>query len=260
MTAPQEVIDLIASSGNSFHAKVARWLSEHGWHVVVSPYYMDQTQGKAREIDLIAEKLWPVSDAFGRPVDYVAVRLFVECKFIAASSVFWFANKDKGEATNLVCAAHPFRPKNSYTDQHHYLSQSPRVAKVFATANSRGIESEPIYKALNQVLNALVAMRGRPLAIPKYRASGRSPAAVLELPVVVCSTFEKLYSVDFFSDSPPIPTSSNFQLEVRYAYVDPQSNQRDDYFLLDFVAFDNLDAYEAAVSKSAEGAAMLASD
>jgi len=260
MTTPQDVLDLIAGSGNSFHAKVARWLTDQGWHVVVSPYYLDQTQGKAREIDLIAEKLWPVSDAFGRPADHVAVRLFVECKFIAASSVFWFADKDRHEATNLVCATHPFQPKNSYTEQHHYLSQSPRVAKVFATANSKSTENEPIYKALNQALNALVAMRGRPLAIPKYRGSSRSPVATLDLPVVVCSTFDKLYAVDFFSDSPPVPLSTNFQLEVRYAYIDRQSSQRDDYFLLDFVAFDNLPAFESAVSKSAEGAAVLASD
>ena len=48
-------------------------VSDNGWHVVVSPYYMDQTQSKAREIDLVAEKLWPVTDALGHPKDYIAV-------------------------------------------------------------------------------------------------------------------------------------------------------------------------------------------
>jgi len=46
MEVPDEVFKLISSSGNSFHAKVARWLSGNGWHVIVSPYYMDQTQIK----------------------------------------------------------------------------------------------------------------------------------------------------------------------------------------------------------------------
>ncbi|MFN7835128.1 MAG: hypothetical protein ACK5NY_04970 [Burkholderiaceae bacterium] len=72
MTAPSEITDLIKSSGNNFHAKVARWFADNGWHVVISPYYMDQTQSKAREIDLVAEKLWPLTDAPGRPVDNIA--------------------------------------------------------------------------------------------------------------------------------------------------------------------------------------------
>ncbi len=48
MAVPNEVSELIKNSGNNFHAKVACWLSDNGWHVVVSPYYMDQTQNKAR--------------------------------------------------------------------------------------------------------------------------------------------------------------------------------------------------------------------
>ena len=44
MGVPKEVADLVKNSGNAFHAKVARWLCDNDWHVVVSPYYMDQTQ------------------------------------------------------------------------------------------------------------------------------------------------------------------------------------------------------------------------
>jgi len=66
MGVPDEVSKLVRNSGNNFHTKVARWLSDNDWHVVVSPYYMDQTQNKAREIDLIAEKLWPVRVGWGR--------------------------------------------------------------------------------------------------------------------------------------------------------------------------------------------------
>lgn len=260
MAVPREILELVAGSGNNFHAKVARWLTENGWHVVVSPYYLDQTQGKAREIDLIAEKLWPVVDAFGRSVDHIAVRLFVECKFVASDAVFWFADKDREAALELVCATEPFLPNNSYTEKHHYLSQSRRVAKLFATANSKTAENEPFYKALNQSLNALVSMRGRPLTIPSIRSANRYPKAILELPVVVCSSFDKLYSIDFYADSPPEPIGGNFQLEVRYAYVDRNSGQHDDYFLLDFVAFDRLEEFEKGVAAGAKAAAVLAGD
>lgn len=260
MTVPREVTELIQNSGNNFHAKVARWFSANGWHVVVSPYYMDQTQNKAREIDLVAEKVWPIKDSFGHAIDDIAVRLFVECKFIASESVFWFADKDRDSAMELVCSNGIFRANNSYTEKHHYLAQSPRVAKLFSTSNSKAPENEPFYKALNQALNAMVSMRGQSVSIPSLKKRQRSPKALIELPVVVCSSFDKIFSVDFYSESEPEPIQDNFQLEVRYAYIDRNERQRDDYFLLDFVAFDKLAEFATAVDNGAHAAAFLASD
>lgn len=260
MTVPREVTELIQSSGNNFHAKVARWFAARGWHVVVSPYYMDQTQNKAREIDLVAEKVWPTTDSLGDASDYIAVRLFVECKFIASESVFWFADKDRDSAMELVCSNGIFRPNNSYTKEHHYLAQSPRVAKLFSTSNSKSPENDPFYKALNQALNAMVSMRGQSISIPSLKKRQVSPKALIALPVVVCSSFDKIFSVDFDSESEPKPIQDNFQLEVRYAYIDRHERQRDDYFLLDFVAFDKLAEFDTAVDKGAHAAAFVASD
>lgn len=261
MTVPNEIAELIRNSGNSFHAKVARWFSDNGWHVAISPYYMDQTQSKAREIDLVAEKLSPrpVTDSFGDAVDDIAVRLFIECKFVASDAVFWFADKDRESALDLVCETGPFRRNNSYTEQHHYLSQSARVAKLFSTSNAKASENEPFYKALNQSLNAMTSMRGQPLTIPSVRKTGRLPIAVLEYPVVVCSSFDRVFSVNFYSDSEPQPIQDNFQLEVSYAYIDRNDSKRNDYFLLDFVAFDKLAEFGDAINSGARAAAILAS-
>lgn len=260
MTVPREVTELIQSSGNNFHAKVARWFAASGWHVIVSPYYMDQTQNKAREIDLIAEKIWTTTDSWGNAADVIAVRLFVECKFIASESVFWFADKDRDSALELVCSNGIFQPTNLYTKEHHYLAQNTRVAKLFSTSNSKAAENEPFYKALNQALNAMVSMRGLSISIPTTRKCLGSPKAIIELPVVVCSSFDKLFSVDFDSESEPEPIQDNFQLEVRYAYIDRHKRQRNDYFLLDFVAFDKLAEFDTAVDQGARAAASVASD
>lgn len=51
MSVPKSVTELVKGSGNNFHSKVARWFQANDWHTVVSPYYMDQTQAKARELD-----------------------------------------------------------------------------------------------------------------------------------------------------------------------------------------------------------------
>ena len=260
MTIPKEIVELVSSSGNNFHAKVARWFTEHGWHVVISPYYMDQSQSKAREIDLVAEKLWPVEDSFRNKKDDIAVRLFIECKFVATDAVFWFADKDRDSALELVCANGSLPRDNFYTNKHHYLSQSPRVAKLFSSSNTKAAENEPFYKALNQALNAMVSMRGQPVTIPTARKTQRFPMAILEYPVVVCSSFDRIYAVDFNADSDPEPINENFQLEVRYAYVDRHESQWNDYFLLDFVAFDKLAEFEKAIDAGASAAAFLASD
>lgn len=169
MAIPDEVSRLVKNSGNNFHAKVARWLSDNDWHVVVRPYYMGQTQNKAREIDLIAEKLWPVRDMFDRQVENVAVRLFIECKFVPLYSVFWFAEKDQDSAQELVCTSGIFQKDTTYTAKLHYLAQSMKVAKLFATSTKKALENEPFYKALNQALNAMVSMSGRPVRFQRSR-------------------------------------------------------------------------------------------
>jgi hypothetical protein len=258
MVVPDEISKLVKDSGNSFHAKVARWFSDNDWNVVVSPYYMDQTQNKAREIDLIAEKLWPVRDMFDNRIDSVAVRLFIECKYVLSPSVFWFAEKDQVSAKQLICASGLFHENNIHTNKHHYLAQSLKVAKLFATGTSKAAENDPFYKALTQTMNAMVSMTGRPFSIPALKKSRKNPCAIIEFPVVVCSSFDKIYSVDFYTESQPELIKDNFQLEVRYAYIDINNNQRDDYFLLDFVEFNQIKKFMEAIAEDASVAAFFA--
>lgn len=260
-TVPQEITDIVNGSGNTFHAKVTRWFAAAGWHVVISPYYMDQTQGKAREIDLVAEKIWPVKDEWRRlSVDGIAIRLIIECKFVAAPAVFWFAPKDKGAAEKIVCADGIFDKLYSQTQSHHYLAEGERVAKIFASKFNKDGENEPFYKALNQSLNAMVSMRRQQLNHPHFRNPQRSPnVRIIELPVVVCSSFvDKIYAVDFYGEPSPQQIHENFQLEVQYAYIDPNAGQRNDNFLLDFVAFENLEQFAATLDRTAKAAVEIA--
>jgi len=258
MSVPADVLKLVSESGNNFHAKVARWFQAEGWHVAVSPYYMDQTQNKAREIDLVAEKAWPFRNGWDQVIGDVAVRLFVECKFIPSHSVFWFADKDMDAAEKLVCSSGGFRADNTYTKKHHYLAQSPQVAKLFTASVGRGTDNDPYYKALNQVLNAMIAMRGSQVSIPALRKRNRGRIELLEFPVVVCSSFQQIYQVDFFADSAPKRVIDNFQLQIEYAYLDRKGAHRNEHLLLDFVEFDQLKAFAAAIEEDANVAAFLA--
>lgn len=254
------VTKLIEGSGNNFHVKVARWFHTNGWHTVVSPYYMDQAQAKARELDLVVEKLWPIRGTFNEFQGNIVVRLFVECKFVAAEAVFWFAPKDSAAANRLVCSLGPFLADNSYTMRHHYIAKSPNVAKLFASSNGKAQENEPFYKALNQALNATMAMRSQSPSHPELVGGGRQgKVVVLNYPIVICSSFAQLYAVDFLTESEPIVIQENFQLEVQYAFHDRSGNQRNDYFLLDFAEFDQLGKLEADIAEGATVGAYLAS-
>jgi hypothetical protein len=257
MSVPSEISELIAGSGNNFHAKVARWFQAHDWTTTISPYYMDESQNKAREIDLICEKSWGIKGIFDKHEGDVVIRLFVECKFVPTYSVFWFSDKDNAEAERLVCASGVFRAENTYTKKHHYLASTPRVAKVFASNAQRASEAEPFYKALNQSLNALVSMRTRPVQLHTGNPN-RGACVTLDFPLIVCSSFDRLYGVDFYADSEPRKIADNFQLEVRYAYAASGLSARDEYFLLDVLEFAQLDQFACAMDEDATTAAFLA--
>ena len=256
MEIPEDVRKLVESSGNSFHAKVARWFDDNGWHVAISPYYMDQTQNKPREIDLIAERTLPVMTPNGQKIKDLGVRLFIECKYVSAYSALWFADKDREAARELVVAKGVFRRDNTYTDNHHYLSQSPQVAKLFATAGSRGPDTELFYRSLNQVLNGMVAKRGQRMTVRGCVPEKLRPS--IELPVIVCNSFENLYGVSFYGEPDLRPISKPFQIEVRYAYTDRLDGFKEDYFLIDVINFDGLPEFSAAVDGDAKIAAFLA--
>jgi hypothetical protein len=245
------IADLVIRSGNNFHARVARAFRDRKWKVVVSPYYLDQVQGKAREIDLIAEATWRGAHSVGETPCDVTVRLFVECKCLPTTTVFWMAEKDHYKAKRLVCSGGAFGPDNHFTLEHHYLLHGQKVAKLFATSASKESEQEPIYRALNQVLSSMVAMRKSAVHASSSMDANRR-RVVIQFPVVVCNTFANLHSVDFEVESHPVAVRSNFQLEVDYAFADKAGDSRNEYFLLDFVELDQLDGFLTAIERDVE--------
>jgi hypothetical protein len=252
---PAQIQQLIDSSGNTFHARVARWFKEAGWHVRVSPYYLDRTQEKAREIDLIVEKSMPIRNSANNLEGDVVIRLFIECKFVAGYTVFWLAERDRQAAEGLVTSTQPFRMNNQVTLKHHYLGDKS-VAKIFASEQSRGAEFEWMYKALNQVLNAQTAMVSQRVTIPELQRY-KTRTVILNFPAVVCNSFDKIFRTDFFEPSAAKPVEENFQLEVSYAFADPQGTPRDGYFLVDLVEFEQLQSFATAVLEDAQIAVHL---
>ena len=244
MTDLEEINAIIKESGNSFHCKVCNYLKEKGWHTLVSPYYMDSSSNKPREIDLVAEKSWHYNASYGNNRHgTINLKLFIECKYIPQKNVFWFSKKDILSAKEWVTSNTPLPKNNMFTDQHHYLATNPKVAKLFASKNKSGIENEVIYKALNQSLNAMVYLRGKESIIPKLPDRKYNILHTVEIPVILCNSFDNFYFVDMENTKIPHKINDNFQLEINYAYLDYQKNHRSEFFLIDVVDYNQLDGF-----------------
>ncbi|HNP31316.1 MAG TPA: hypothetical protein PKK23_19880 [Nitrospirales bacterium] len=242
MSIPDEIKTIVDESGNSFHCRVTNYLKEKGWHTLVSPYYMDGSTNKPREIDLIAERHWIYNARPNQQPRAVIIKLFIECKYISQPNVFWFSDKDIAAATDWVVSNTPLSKDNTFTKMHHYLSSEPKVAKLFASKNKPGPENEVIYRALNQSLNAMVYLRRRESIIPEIRA-GEFKRISIEMPVVLCNSFDNFYRVEMDNSDAQQKLVENFQLEINYAYLELDGKRRNDYFLLDIVNFGMIDSY-----------------
>lgn len=233
-----EVRNIISQSGNNFHCQVIKFLKSLGWRILISPYYNDNQTNKPREIDLIAEKSFPINNFWGQMAGEINVRLFVECKYIPQKTVFWFHEKDIEKAENLAIRSFGLRKDNSYTSQHHFLSHSNSVAKLFSDGKSKQADNETFFKALNQSLNAMVYFRFRNSIIPiKER---RNVLKTICYPIICCNSYENLYKVDISAEKlDPEKIPNFFQLEVNYAYCDIEGRDSQEFFLIDIVALDN---------------------
>ena len=252
MTELDKIEELIKYSGNNFHCKVLNYLKQKEWTVLVSPYYSDNVSGKAREIDLIAEKTFTVNNPFSSSVGCINIRLFIECKYIPQAVVFWFHDKDINKANELVLKETQVSKGNVYNQNHHYLNaHNERVAKLFASNPNKDGENEPLYKALNQSLNAMVYFRSRKSILPPL-PKGKNILASVDYPVIICNSFKNFHKVDIESTNKPTKISDNFQLEVNYTYFDVNTKPKNEYFLIDVLDYEKADSFLEALARTAD--------
>lgn len=239
---------IVNRSGNNFHSKVARFFRDNDWNIMLSPYYVDPATDRAREIDLIAEKLFFVKHRhYEQHIGTIRLRLHIECKFIKQKTVFWFDGLDETQAKNWISRNTLFNTDERVAPRHHYSgAMANQVAKLFATDENKDVESDPIFKALNQCLNGLVNSRGaKPLAeSPDHLTCLKT----VEYPVIICSNFEGLFFRTRVVGPGDIETmEDNFLIEINYAYRGANSNTQREYFLVDVVDFRRLGTFISAL-------------
>ncbi len=266
MSNLEEVKQLIETSGNNFHCKVLNRFKEEDWSVLISPYYNDNVSGKPREIDLIAEKAFPVNSHTGY-IGNINVKLFIECKYIPENQeiALWFHEKDINKAKELVIKTTRLSKTNAYVEKHHYLNKNNKVAKLFASGKKKNkdlkktenIENEPIYKALNQSLNGMVYYRKHTSIIPSTSIDPQNTKLTLVYPIIVCNSFDTFYKVDIESiDINSVKEiNEHFQLEVNYAYIDTAGKHKNEYFLIDVLNYEKIDSFLETIKEDVKATA-----
>jgi hypothetical protein len=244
-TAADVAKRITAESGNAFHCRVASAFRERGWSTLLSPYYVDAASEKAREIDLVAEKTVAVAGESSEPKS-VCVRLHVECKYVVQPTVFWFDARDDERAYAAIESRTPLRRTQRLARVFHQLAAGRHVAKLFASDHQRAADNDPVFRAVNQVLNGLI--QGRSMK-PLTESSAGGAALTLDYPLILCSSFQHFFRTEVENGPDPTPIDGNFLLEVNYAYLNRNGHTIREYFLADVVEFARFDAFEAAIER-----------
>jgi hypothetical protein len=248
----------VDEDGNDFHYQVVDFFKTQGWIVKISPYYTDLITQKPREIDIIAQKKWPVIERHRQKRADILIRLFIECKWIlpAISLHFNFIENDKSLAESLarnnnVLRKRAYPPIEDTSKDppriHHYLQQN-EVAKSCACSGSRN-NKDIFFEAWDQVLHALIYFSNQPSQqrwVPVDDNYRKDVNHIVDYPIVVVSSFDTFFKRDWNSKI-STPMKDNFLWSVEYSYTVASHNQdqipkRDDFFI-DITNFPTLEGF-----------------
>lgn len=231
MNLEEKIKGIIQNSGNDFHLKIADFLRSLGWETKVSPYYNDPATNKPREIDIVALKKYEVGGRLSRDTEeLLAMRLFIECKYIKDANVLWFERKDAESAIELAKDNSILRSLEDCNLQdtstlpvkcHHYL-QGSEVMKLWSKTGN----SDPLYEGMNGCLNATVFYK-------EYQYSGIPN--IIDFPVIAINNAKNLYKRSLSDPKGYEEILDNFQMEVNYSFIDRRSKPVTRYFLIDIV-------------------------
>lgn len=246
---------IIETSGNALLCRVVNYFRSKNWTTRLSQYYIDATTTKAREIDLIAERVFEFVDAGQQNLIRVHVRLCIECKYVMKPVVFWFDDADLTSINRWVDEHPPFTKLNSYSKELHYWKYGQRIARLFASGAANE-ENEPIFRALNQVLHGFVNTRGQSIVETKSRE--RVKIFTFAYPIIVFSGFDCFYATSVGGTQEPVALRENFLFEVNYAYPNSLGKSIPQYFLVDMVSLDTLDELLQCIDDEIAAAKVIA--
>lgn len=233
------VKELIEKSGHDLSFQVKDVLEANGWRVKVSPYYTDIATGKPREIDVVAERTWEVSDDFFRKTTAkLTIRLFIECKHLKETVIFWLDEKRMRAAIDLAKDNVLLRGKEDHYLQdtstvprkiHHYV-ENQEAAKTWSKSGN----NDAIYDGVNGSIHSL-------LFFEEHEGGG---PYTIDYPIILVEPEPQADLLVKNGSGPEYTAASDdLQLEIDYAVRNTKGVSEKRYFLVDVVRLDALNAF-----------------
>lgn len=232
-TKIKSIEEIIESSWHNFSEKVDVFFRKSKPSRIVDSgsYYVDFSDNKNREMDLVAtfyrdvpKSWWQWHDNFDHY--RIAVRLFIECKYLNKNIVFRDANIDQEEIIqNWIANNTIYRSLRGYQEglglKNHYSFD-----KKFFSKHDQAENNDLIYKSLTQSLHSLIYYKNNKKFVDQAQY-------ILDYPVVLTQSFDT-----FFDDK-----WKNIDNNFVYYMKNYNHSQWTNSFLVDFVSFDSLNSY-----------------
>jgi len=233
---PKSVDDIITESGHTLSNEVEAYIKNRPWRTTdTASYYTDYVDGKNKEMDIVATftrdvpKWWRNQWTDFTPYK-IAIRLFIESKYINKDIVLWDTKLTKNEikkhiyetasGIKMVCNNDSASlTLDTIVNWHHYNDR-----RIFHQTSQEW--DDFIYKARTQALHSLIHYRHK----PNFSDNAQY---VIDYPVVITKRFNTLF------DSNKDNINANFIYSVKnYAYNTGTSN-----FFIDFVSYELLEKF-----------------
>lgn len=235
----------IEKSGLPLEIDVNGVLKKRGWNVSNQRYYLDQTEKKARYIDIFATKLVEIKSP---KLDKLNITLVIECKrSLDKPWVFYTVPKGEmhqptlGQVFLIKFNSQPKLPYPEYKlfwHSHYFLRDISKIAirsYVAFTGGKNGIN-----RAINQSLKALTYHRNEVnRLLPKIsRSLDRYSIIMIYYPVVVLDG--EMYECEKSNNDLKLSKAEYEQYQVHYGISE---SSREETYLVDIVKKDFLHKY-----------------
>lgn len=162
----KKIIEEIDKTGFPLELRVSKFLQDEGYYVANNLYFIDQDEGKGREVDMRALKNYEFYS--GRKNYFIRHLLLIECKksaekpwiIFTSPKTFYdkrlFPLQARGVKENIKWLDYDVPAK---LGEIHPFSKNERCGRSFFEPFSSGKDRKTIYESLIKSVKAAIAMR-----------------------------------------------------------------------------------------------------
>ncbi len=227
-------------SGSSLQYRVASILKKNGWEVKLEQAYMDDTESKVRQCDIIATRLIHGGD--------VKVELIIECKYVKDGHIVFLRDDAEDYSSKKDERSESIQAVSSYfkehfdkraRDSHHYFG--PICLSYACLVRDKDgrfkVDDDTVFKAIGQVIKPMIDR-----AKGTYENTVTYPIIVIGNSEIYECAIGALPDLASSSEEIPFQFESKENICLEYSYV-LGLGQKTSTFVIDILKGDSFEEY-----------------